>query len=131
MEITRAESERLRMRKNTDKGTDIALALPSGRRLSHGDVVYLSEKMIVINIAPEKVAVVRMKDINLRTAVLLGHVIGNLHRPIKMEPDRVILPIQSESEIEMLRKKLGPLASSVEITSDLLVFEPEADSHEH
>lgn len=129
--INRAESERLRMRKNTDRGSDVALAMPAGTRLRHGDVVALAEQMIIIEIEPEKVAVVRLKSPDSRTAVLVGHAIGNLHRPIRVDGDRIVLPIQSDGEIEMLRRQLGAAAGSVEITQDLLVFEPEAGAHEH
>jgi len=129
--ISRSESERLRMRKSTDKGTDVALTLPAGTRLRHGDVVALAEQMIIIDIEPEKVAVVRLKDPDSRTAVLVGHAIGNLHRPVRVDGDRIVLPIQSDGEIEMLRRQLGQIAGSVEISSDLLVFEQEAGAHEH
>ena len=37
--IGRLESERVRMRKVSDKGTDIALTLPQGSHLHDGDVV--------------------------------------------------------------------------------------------
>lgn len=129
--ISRSESERLRMRKSTGMGTDVALAMPAGTRLHHGDVVYLADRMMVIDIEPEKVAIVRLKDADARTAVLVGHAIGNLHRPVKVEDGRVVLPIQSDGEIEMLRRQLGPVSGSVEITQDLMVFEPEAGAHEH
>lgn len=129
--ISRSESERMRMRKTTDKGTDVALALPAGTRLRHGDVVSLSEKMIVIAVEPEKVAIVRLKNGDTRTAVLVGHAIGNLHRPVKVEGDRIILPVQSDGEIEMLRRQLGQVAGGVEITLDFAVFESEAGTHEH
>jgi urease accessory protein len=131
MVISRSESERLRMRKSTDKGTDVALAMQAGTRLRHGDVVYLANNMIVINIEPERVAVVRLRDSEARTAVLVGHAIGNLHRPIKVEGSRIILPIQSDNEIEMLRRQLGPVSSNVEIMQDMMVFEQESGAHEH
>jgi urease accessory protein len=131
LSITRTESERLRMRKSTDRGTDVALALPVGTKLRHGDIVSLNDRMIVISIEPEKVAVVSLKNADSKTAVLLGHAIGNLHRPVKIDGERVVLPIQSDAEIEMLRRQLGPIARGLEITSDMQVFEPEAGAHEH
>ena len=129
--ISRDETERLRMRKSTDKGTDIALTMSAGTRLRHGDVVSLAEKMVIINIEPEKVAVVRLKNAGLKTAVLIGHALGSLHRPVSVVGDRIILPIQSDGEIETLRRQLDPSASRVEITQELIVFEPEAGTHEH
>ncbi len=131
LSISRPEAERLRMRKTTDAGADVALAMPAGTRLRHGDVVHLGDRMIIIYIEPEKVAVVRLKDSSTRTAALVGHAIGNLHRPVKVQDNRIILPIQSDNEIEMLRRQLGPIAGSVEITEDAMVFEPEAGAYEH
>lgn len=131
LSISRTESERVRMRKSTDRGTDVALAMPAGTKLRHGDIVSLNDKMIVISIEPEKVAVVSLKNADSKTAVLLGHVIGNLHRPVKVDGDTVVLPIQSDGEIEMLRRQLGHIAKGLEITSDMQVFEPEAGAHEH
>lgn len=128
--ITRLESERARMRKSTDRGTDVALTLPPGSRLKHGDVVALSDRMMtVIEIEQEKVGVVRVGD--ARIAALVGHAIGNLHRPIKMEGDRIYFPIQSDDEVSMVKRQLAPLGD-LDVTMDSIVFEPEAAArHEH
>lgn len=131
--ISRLESERIRMRKSTDIGTDVALTLPTGSRLKHGDVVALSDRMmIIIEIEPEKVAVVHIGvDKGIRLAALVGHVIGNLHRPIKVKGDRIYFPIQSDDEISMVMRQLSPLGS-IDVTTDTIVFEPEAAArHEH
>lgn len=128
--ITRLESERTRMRKSTDRGTDVALTLPQGTRLRHGDVIELSGRMIIIEIEPEKVAAVRIGN-DARLAALIGHAIGNLHRPIKVEGDKVYFPIQSDDEVSMIKRQLASFGD-VEVTSDTIVFEPEAAvHHEH
>jgi urease accessory protein len=52
--VARVESERSRMRKVSDKGTEIALIMPPGSCLNHGDVVLLTgEKMVVAKRAGE------------------------------------------------------------------------------
>src|ERR671926_57958 len=62
VKISRLESERVRMRKTSDKGTDIALTLPQGMHLKHGDVVMLTEnKMVIVEIEPENVAMLEIK----------------------------------------------------------------------
>ena len=49
IKISRLESERTRMRKTSDRGTDIAITLPPGSKLRHGDVVILNDdKMVVL-----------------------------------------------------------------------------------
>jgi urease accessory protein len=125
--ISRTEAQRVRMRKTSDKGTDVAIMLPQDIRLKHGDVLQ-----------PEKVAVIAVEN-NIasnhlfETAVKIGHTIGNLHRPIKLEDNRIILPIQAESELELLKKVLGSINEHINITSTTMVFEAEggAEVHEH
>ncbi|AIC15712.1 putative urease accessory protein UreE [Nitrososphaera viennensis EN76] len=137
--ISRLESQRVRMRKSSDKGTDIAIVLPPGSKLRHGDVVLLTaDRMVVVELEPENVAVVEVKD-NLHkddlieVPVRIGHTIGNLHRPIKLEGSRIYFPIQADSELEMFRKLFGHMNEHLEIRGARMVFEPEEgmDVHEH
>jgi urease accessory protein len=61
--IQRSESQRVRMRKTSDKGTDIAFTLPQGTQLRHKDVVLSSpNKMIIIEIEPESVATISINE---------------------------------------------------------------------
>jgi urease accessory protein len=139
VKISRLESQRVRMRKSTDKGTDIAIILPPGSKLRHGDVVLLSdEKMVVVELEPENVAVVQVtqnipKDHLIELPVRIGHTIGNLHRPIRLEGNKIYFPIQSDNELDMFRKLFGHLNEHLEIKSAKMVFEPEEgmDVHEH
>ncbi|WP_415281697.1 urease accessory protein UreE [Candidatus Nitrososphaera sp. FF02] len=132
MRISRMEAERTRMRKTTDKGTDVALTLAAGTRLRHGDILTVSERMIIVEQEPEMVAVVRIDKSDPWLAALVGHAIGNLHRPIKVDGSRIFFPIQAESELEMLRRQFSAVIDSVEISTDTMVFEPEGVSaHEH
>src|ERR687886_862438 len=79
IKISRLESERVRMRKSSDKGTDIALMLPQGTHLKHGDVIMLTEnKMVIIKIEPENVAMVEIRgnlhdDDIVKLPVTVGH----------------------------------------------------------
>lgn len=139
VKISRLESQRVRMRKSSNKGTDIAIILPPGSRLRHGDVVLDAEgRMVVVELEPESVAVVELKD-NLHkddlveVPVKIGHTIGNLHRPVKLEGNRIYFPIQAEAELEMFRKLFGHMNEHLEIKSATMVFEPEEemDVHEH
>jgi urease accessory protein len=137
--INRMEAQRVRMRKRSSKGTDIALTTTPGTRLRHGDVLLAgNDKMITIELEPENLAVVQVKDnIHEHDAVqvpaTIGHAIGNLHRPIKLEGRKIYFPIQTDSEIEMFKKIFGRLLDHLEITQAKMVFEPEegTDIHEH
>ena len=137
--INRMEAQRVRMRKNSNKGTDVALIMTPGSKLRHGDVLIVAnDKMITIELEPENLAVIEVKD-NIhehdavQVPVTIGHAIGNLHRPIKLEGRKIYFPIQTDSEIEMFKKIFGRLLDHLEITQAKMVFEPEeeTDVHEH
>lgn len=137
--INRMEAQRVRMRKRSSKGTDIALTTTPGTRLRHGDVLMAgNDKMITIELEPENLAVVEVKD-NIhehdavQVPVTIGHAIGNLHRPIKLEGRKIYFPIQTDSEIQMFKKIFGRLLDHLEITQAKMVFEPEegTDVHAH
>ena len=136
--ISRLESQRVRMRKITDKGTDVGLVLPKGTVLKNGDVVYLTkDKIVIIEIEPEDVAVLSFKsedshDFDLfRLAVRIGHALGNLHRPIKVVGKTIYLPIQADTEIELLNKIFEPIHPHLDITKNKIIFEPEEGTHTH
>jgi urease accessory protein len=136
--VSRIEAERIRMRKTTDKGNDVAIELPQNSRLRDGDVLLSSaDRMIVVEITPEKVAVISLKNMRdnhlFETAVRIGHTIGNLHRPVRLEDNKIFVPIQADSELDLLRKLFGPIREHVEVSSTIIVFEPEEGTnvHEH
>jgi urease accessory protein len=137
--INRIEAQRVRMRKRSSKGTDIALIMTPGTKLRHGDVLLVTnDKMVIMELEPENLAVIQVKD-NIpehdavQVPVTIGHAIGNLHRPIKLERRKIYFPIQTDSEIEMFKKIFGRLLDHLEITQAKMVFEPEeeTDVHEH
>jgi urease accessory protein len=137
--INRIEAQRVRMRKTSSKGTDIALIMTPGTKLRHGDVLLVTnDKMVIMELEPENLAVIQVKD-NIpehdavQVPVTIGHAIGNLHRPIKLEGRKIYFPIQTDSEIEMFKKIFGRLLDHLEITQAKMVFEPEeeTDVHEH
>lgn len=147
--IARSETEKVRMRKVSDKETDIGFILPSRTHLKDGDVVFLDEtKMIVIKLSPELVAVLNIKKNHLHNhhkhehdnddeltnvAIKVGHTIGNLHRPLKIENRDIIFPIQSPDEINLFLRMLSDLKEYIEIRSEQLIFEPDQgfDIHAH
>jgi urease accessory protein len=137
--ISRLESQRVRMRKLSDKGTDLSLILPPGTKLRHGDVIIMTEnKMVVVGIEPEKVITIEIRDNPheddiVEVAVRLGHTIGNLHRPIKLEGNKIYFPIQADTELEMFKKLFEPINEHLGIKKTTMVFEPEygIELHEH
>ena len=139
IKISRLESQRVRMRKISDKDTDVALTLPPGTRLRHGDVIIITEnKMVVVGIEPEEVIMIEIRD-NIHeddiveVPVRVGHTIGNLHRPIKLEGNKIYFPIQADTELEMFKKLFEPINEHLYIKKTTMVFEPEGETeiHEH
>lgn len=139
IEINRLESDRARIRKISDKGTDLALTLIPGYHINNGDVVMLTEeKMVIANRTPENVAMISLKGIVsedqlFETAIKIGHTIGNMHRPIKIVGGKIYFPIQSQSEVGLFQTLLSNLINNIVIKSENIIFEPEAgyDVHEH
>lgn len=139
IEITRLESDRARIRKISDKGTDLALNLIPGSHINNGDVVMLTEeKMVIANRTPENVATISLKGIMsqdqlFETAIKIGHTIGNMHRPIKIVDGKISFPIQAQSEIELFQKLLSNLKDNIDIKNENIIFEAGSgyDVHEH
>lgn len=158
--IQRSETEKVRMRKSSDKKTDVGFILPSRTHLKDGDVAFLDDsKMIVIKLSPELVAILNIKnnaheyshdqigDGNnskdshdprsdkhfTNVAIKVGHTIGNLHRPLKIDNEDIIFPIQSPDEINLFLRLLSELKDHIEIRSDTIIFEPDQgfDIHAH
>jgi urease accessory protein len=137
--LTRNESEKSRMRKVSNKGTEVALTMPAGSCLNDGDVILSDDdRMIIVKRQSESVALVTIlkgtsNENLLATAVKIGHTIGNLHRPLKIEGNRIYFPIQALSEIELFEKLFANLRDHLEIRSDDIVFqaEHEYNVHEH
>ena len=136
--VSRMESTRVRMRKVSNNGTDIALTLPPGTTLRDGDVVALAEdKMVVVRREPESVAAIELKEDHVgglvELAVVVGHKIGNLHRPIMLEGRTIFFPIQADSELETFNRLFAPMKEHIVITKTSRVFEPteETEEHEH
>jgi urease accessory protein len=139
IEITRLESDRARIRKVSDKGTDLALTMLPGSHINDGDVVLLTEeKIIIAERVSENVAMISLKsnmsaDQLFETSIKLGHTIGNMHRPMNITNGKIYFPIQSLSEIELFQKLLSKLSDNLDIKNEKMIFEPEPgyNVHEH
>ena len=134
--VSRLESGRVRMRKTSDKGSDIALILPTGSRLRHGDVVVMTEdKMVVVGVQPEDVIGIEVRNNihadDIEIPVKVGHTIGNLHRPIKLEGNKIFFPIQADTELDMFTMLFKPMMEHLEIWKTKMVFEPQDGTEIH
>jgi urease accessory protein len=131
--ISRIDLEKRILRKNTDLGTDIGINLDSGIKLQHGDIIGNNETKIIVEQIPEKVISVKLKENNENIAILLGHIIGNRHRPISIEDKMILFPIQEDSELEIFQRLFKEIIDHVELKIEEKIFLPHtsADVHEH
>jgi urease accessory protein len=129
--VSRMEMERLRLRRRTDRGTDIGLVLEPGSRLYHGDVLLLTKDgLVIVEQLPEKVISVsiRKSDNATSLAALIGHAIGNRHRPIAVKGNTISFPIQADSEVALFQKLLP---HGVKLKLEERVFQPTGEFHSH
>ncbi len=134
LKISRMEIEKRVLRRKTDRGTDVGLNLDPGIKLHNGDVLRNGQNPIVVEQLPEKVITVRLKTSNNKEVmVLLGHIIGNRHRPISIQREEVIFPIHADSEKEVFEKLFHNIINYIELTVEERIFSPRsgADVHEH
>jgi urease accessory protein len=139
IQISRLEADRIRMRKVSNKGTDLAMTLLPGSHIYDGDVVLLAEdRMVIAKRETENVATVTLNNDAstqqlLDSATKLGHIIGNMHRPIRVTNNKIYFPIQSNSEIELFKKLFYDLKQNNDIKIENIIFEPDLgfDIHGH
>lgn len=135
LQISRHDLEKNRLRRTTDTGIDIAIILERGTKLQHGDILKHGESFVVVEQIPEKVITVKTKekDDTFEVLVLLGHIIGNRHRPISLEDKSVTFPIQAESELEVFERLFAPIIGKIEMSIDEKIYKPDErmNVHEH
>ena len=133
--LYRGEMQKSRLRRMTDRGTDVGLDLPRGTTLHHGDVLYGEDATITIQQISETVGVIRPAAGSVPTEswMLAAHVIGNMHRPVRVHHDRIIFPMQ-DSERETFMQMLHNIGSDVfriEVTSMIFTPHVAADISDH
>ena len=136
LKISRMDLQKSRLRRKTDKGTDIGLDLDTRNPLRHGDVIEYNEKVIFIEQIPEKVISIKLKNKYVSSAevlVMIGHIVGNRHRPISINNEIISFPIQADSELEVFQKLFNTLSDYIEMKIEEIIFIPQtgANIHEH
>ena len=131
--LSRIEMEKSRLRKKTEDGFDIGLVLEPGKRLRHGDIILESSETILIEQLPEKILTVKFKDNNPELLLLVGHIIGNRHRPISINNETISFPILDDSEMELFQRLFHEVIDKIDLTVDEQRFIPHVsmDVHEH
>ena len=131
--LSRIEMEKTRLRKKTDDGFDIGFVLEPGTKLQHGDVISESDETILIEQLPEKILTVKFKENRKDLFLLVGHIIGNRHRPISIRNETISFPIHDDSEMELFERLFHEVINEIDLSIDKQCFIPHTsmDVHEH
>ena len=131
--LSRIEMEKTRLRKKTDDGFDIGFVLEPGTKLQHGDVISGSNETILIEQLPEKTLTVKFKENRKDLFLLVGHIIGNRHRPISIRNETISFPIHDDSEMELFERLFHEVIHKIDLSIDEQCFIPHTsmDVHEH
>ena len=131
--LSRIEMEKSRLRKKTDDGFDIWFILEPGTKLQHGDVISESDETILIEQLPEKTLTVKFKQNDKNLFLLVGHIIGNRHRPISIRNETISFPINDNSEMELFERLFHEVIHEIDLSIDEQRFIPHTsmDVHEH
>lgn len=132
LKISRIDLEKRILRRKTDRGTDVGLSL-DGVKLKHGDIIQNGDSKIVIEQLPEKVLSIKLKTNDIDVMIILGHIIGNMHRPISIQGKEILFPIQADSEKEIFVKLFSDIINHIGITIKEEMFFPHSGAtyHEH
>ena len=133
--LSRSEMEKIHLRKETDGGIEVGLTFEAGTKFHHGDVLSDDSLLILINQIPEKTIKVSLKNkTSLDIAVVVGHVIGNRHRPISINGDHSIsFPIHDDSELDLFSNLFQESSNHLTLSIEETIFVPNStmNVHEH
>ena len=133
IELSRTEMEKSRLRKKTADGLDVGFVLESGTKLNHGDVISESDEIILIEQLPEKTLTVKFMENDKNLFLLVGHIIGNRHRPILIKNETISFPINDDSELELFERLFHQVIDKIDLSIGEQRFIPRVgmDVHEH
>ena len=109
LELSRWDAQKNRLRKETEGGRTVAVALERGESLHDGDILLYDadlKEAVLCRIRLCPVMAVDMagmrrlpEDEALCAAVRLGHALGNQHWPAMVKGDRVYVPMTADEKV--------------------------------
>ena len=112
-----ADLARRRLKARTDKGTDVAIALPRSQRLEDGAVLSATETCaIVVRVEAENW--MRLRSANADAALRIGYFAGNLHWRVKFDGRDLLVALDQDESL--YRERLAGLIAD----GLLLIVEP-------
>ena len=123
LDLTWLQCTRRTLRARTRGGREVALLLPRGSQLRHGDVIFEdAAAVIVVSVAPCAVWIVRAADAARLLAVAVE--LGNLHTPVEVTqvgelvvlPDGPVLAVLRRHGLShhVAERRFEPLRASVD-----------------
>jgi urease accessory protein len=109
LELDHWEAQKNRLRKKTRGGQELAISLDRGSFMRDGDVLLWDEqarRAVVARLSLRDVMVIHLEaltglpaELALRTAVELGHALGNQHWPALVKGDHVYVPLTVDRKV--------------------------------
>ena len=132
LHVLRHDLEKTRLKQEAFDGTTIGISINNGRKMAHGDVFSGNNVKILIQQIPEQTITVRFANLEPKFLVLIGHIIGNLHRPVSLGDDSISFPIHNAEEINLFRTMFRDI-DKIELVVEEKIFQSHKsmDVHEH
>ena len=95
--LSEKDTHRKRLRVNTDKGTDCAIALQRGADLKNGSVLLLSDKSGIV-IQLDEISWLALEPVSLDAAIELGFLAGHHHWRVRLDGPRLLVAVEQAEE---------------------------------
>jgi len=130
--ILRHDLEKTRLKQKTSDGTAIAINIDNGNKMTHGDVFHTNDVKVLIQQIPEQTITVKLGNMAPKSLVLIGHIIGNLHRPVSLDGDSISFPIHDVTEVDLFRRLFRDI-DKIDLVVEDKIFQPHKSMnvHEH
>lgn len=115
--IDRDDALRRRLRKTTDKGTEIAIAIDRSEQLVDGAVLLLEERRaVVVRMTEEHWLEVTPRDTD--AALEAGYCAGNHHWRVRFAPGRLLIAMQGPTQHYIDRLDHLVQSGKIEVSHD-------------
>jgi urease accessory protein len=112
LRMPRGDLSRRRLRAVTEKGQDVAIALPRDQQLFDGAVLALDDHAaLVVRVETEQWLRLTARDQGM--ALRLGYFCGNLHWRVRFEDETLLIAIETEERLYLDR--LAPMLDAGDV----------------
>lgn len=95
--LSKQDTQRHRLRATTDRGTEVAIAIPRGESLANGAILLLEpNRAIVVRVTEQEWLSLRAADV--AAAIELGYFAGNMHWKVRFEGDTLHIALEGPKQ---------------------------------